>query len=246
LIKFIFFGITQGLTEFLPVSSSGHLYILKKLLNLEGNLFSFFVLLHLATLLAIAVVLHKEIRRALFNRKLLVHLGIITLITISLGFLIDSSLEWVFESKYFISFCLLVNAGILLSITKKHMKRDSQNIRLKDSIILGIVQAIAIFPGISRSGITIAALLRRGFHIKETFTFSFLMAIPVILGAFFSKYKYLFNSNSINGTQATIGFVAAFIFGLIALRIVRSTLLHHKFAYFGYYCLIVSLLGVLV
>ena len=243
MVKYIFLGITQGLTEFLPISSSGHLYTFKRIFNGDGDLLPFFLLLHLATLLAIGVVLHKEIHRALYDKKLLAHLGIITIITLVFGFLIDRFLSWIFEYKYFVSFCFLINAGVLLTIEKKHAKRPSQDIKLKDSLLLGILQSLAIFPGISRSGITIAGLLHRGFHIKETFTFSFLMALPVILGAFLFKSKHLFNS-SVNGAQMVFGFVAAFIAGLIALKIVRKTLVNHKFAYFGYYCLIISLGGV--
>ena len=240
--KFIFLGITQGLSEFLPISSSGHLYTLKRVFEIGENLFPFFLLLHLASLLAIGVVLHKEIRSALSNRNLLIQLGIITAVTFVFGFFIDYFLKWIFEVKFFISFCFLVNGVILLSITKKHMKRESQDIQLKDSLLLGVLQALAIFPGISRSGITIACMLRRGFHIRETFSFSFLMAIPAILGAFLLKSRYIFNSGAPN-YQVIFGFIAAFIASLIALKLVRRTLLHHRFAYFGYYCLIVSVVG---
>lgn len=241
-MKFIFLGIIQGLTEFLPVSSSGHLYIFKKYLNLTQDLLPFFVFLHLATFLSIFVFLRKEIFLLLFQRKVAVNIFIISVITAGLGLLIDHFFQSFFENKYLVPFLLLINGGILLSVRNTSQKREAANIGFKDSLILGVSQGLAVFPGISRSGITIVVLLKRGFKSKEAFSLSFLMAMPVILGVFLLKLKGILNSN-IPVPDMFLGFCAAFVFGLLALSLIKRALISEKFSKFGYYCILVSFLG---
>jgi len=243
-VKFIFFGIAQGLTEFLPISSSGHLYILKKYLYVEGDLLPFFVFLHLATLLAICVFLHKEILFALSNKNVLIHISIVTAITAVFGLCIDHFLKDFFESRYLVALLLIVNAGIILSAKNISQKRDCSDIKAKDSIIVGVLQGLAVFPGISRSGITIVTLLKRGFKAKEAFSLSFLMAIPIILGSFLLKFKELFHSNVSISSMAG-GFIFAFFFGLLGLLIVKKTLMKEGFNRFGYYCIVIAFLSLL-
>ncbi len=239
-MKFIFLGIVQGLTEFLPVSSSGHLYIFKNILNLTQDLLPFFVFLHLATLLAILIFLHKEIIAALGKKNVLIQIGVITCITVVFGFTIDYFLKDIFENRYLVIFLLFLNGVILLSIRKDKGSRDSIDISLKDSFILGALQGLAVLPGISRSGITIAGALKRGFKAKEAFALSFLMAIPAIIGAFVLKFNQLVDSDMSASAMAG-GFAAALLFGLLALYIVRKALLNRKFSNFGYYCIIASI-----
>lgn len=241
-MKFIFLGIIQGLTEFLPVSSSGHLYIFKKYLNLTQDLLPFFVFLHLATFLAIFVFLRKEIFLLLLQRKIAINILIISIITAGFGLLIDYFFQSFFENKYLVPFFLLINGGILLSVKNTSQKREAADIGFKDSLILGVSQGLAVFPGISRSGITIVALLKRGFKSKEAFSLSFLMAMPVILGVFLLKLKGILNSN-IPATNMFLGFCAAFVFGLLALSLIKRALISEKFSKFGYYCILVSFLS---
>lgn len=240
-MKFTLLGITQGLTEFLPVSSSAHLYILKSILNLEKSFLPFFVFLHLATLCAICIFLRKEISSVLFKRKALIQIGIITVITFAFGLTIDCYFGRFFNSKYLIFICLFINGLILLRVKINSQSRGSESIILKDSLLLGILQGLAVFPGISRSGITIAGLLKKGFRPREAFSLSFLMAIPAIIGAFLFKFKELVDSG-LGVIPMTRGFVAAFLFGLLALFVVKKTLVNRKFKNFGYYCIIVSVL----
>lgn len=240
-MRFTLLGITQGLTEFLPVSSSGHLYILKSILNLEESFLSFFVFLHLATLFAIFIFLRKEILGVLFKRRVLIQIGIITLITFIFGFVIDRYLSIFFGSKYLIFFCLLINGIILLRLRMDSGARGLDEITLKDSFFLGILQGLAVFPGISRSGITISGLINNGFKPKEAFSLSFLMAIPAIIGAFLFKFNELVNSG-IDSLSMTTGFITAFFSGLIALVVVKKTVVNRKFKNFGYYCIIISVL----
>jgi undecaprenyl-diphosphatase len=244
-MKFFFIGILQGITEFLPVSSSGHLFILKRLLHLNENLLAFFVFLHIPTLLAVVIFLWRKIIALLFEKKLILHIGIITLITGVCGLAIKHYFSNFFEAKYLVSFCLCINGVILLISGKTHNKRSLEDIRFRDSLVLGILQGIAVFPGISRSGITIVGLLKRGFEPQEAFAFSFLMSIPAIVGAFFLEFKDL-TATRIMPFHGAVSFAAAFCFGILSLMIVKKTIIIAKFNNFGYYCLIVSLINLIV
>lgn len=239
-MKLILFGVIQGITEFLPISSSGHLLFMQKLLKIEGDYLPFFVFLHLATLLAIVVFFFKKIK--LFSKiKLLLNILLMTLISGIMGLGIRFYLKDLLGSTFMLSFCLFVNAGILLSIRSFAGERSINDMNFKDVLFLGFLQGFSPFPGISRSGITIVGLLRKGFKRSEAFILSFLMAIPLIIGAFFVEFRGL-NKSSFSLENMGLGFVAAFVFGLLALGVVRKTLISHKFKNFAYYCLILALL----
>ena len=251
-MKFIFLGIVQGITEFLPISSSGHLFFVQKLLKIEGDYLSFFVFLHLATLLAIIVFFFKKIK-LFFKARLLLSILLITLISGIMGLGIRFYLKEFFGSTFMLTFCFLANAGILLSIRPSSGQRDISSINFKDALFLGLLQGFSPLPGISRSGITIVGLLRRGFKRSQAFILSFLMAIPLIIGAFFVEFKELgqsipkgIASPSLSLQSMGSGFVAAFVFGLLALSLVRKTLISKKFKNFAYYCLILALLTLIV
>ena len=243
-MKFIFFGIVQGITEFLPISSSGHLFFIQKLLEIEGDYLSFFVFLHLATLLAIIVFFSKKLKLFL-NLKILLNIFLITLISGAMGLGIRFYLKEILGSTSMLTFCFLANAGILLSIRPSSGQRDITTINFKDTLFLGLLQGFSPLPGISRSGITIVGLLRRGFKPGEAFILSFLMAIPLILGAFFVEFKEL-GQSALSFGSMSLGFAAAFAFGLLALGLVKKTLKAKKFRNFAYYCLILALLTLIV
>ena len=244
-MEIIFLGIIQGLTEFLPISSSGHLYLMKNYLGMSGNLLPFFVFLHFVTLLAICIFLHKEIIEASKDKKLLIHIGIITGLTAAIGIVIDIFVKNLFDSRYFVSFFLLLNAGILLTTRNMSEKRGRNAFKLKDALILGVLQGFAVLPGISRSGITIAGLLKRGFKAKEAFALSFLMAIPIISAVSLLKIKEFLNSG-FPVADMVKGGIAAFLFGILALFIVRKMLISKNFDKFGYYCLIIAFLSLIL
>ncbi len=248
LLRAIFFGLTQGLSEFLPVSSSGHLYLVKILFQIKNGSLSFFILLHLATILAVAISLRKQIQLALSRQKFLIGLGLITALSCLTAFFSYKLLSGYFESKYFISLFFLVNGVILLSLRGGSGKKNWSNLKPIDILLLGILQGLAIIPGISRSGITITTLLSRGFKLQEAFTISFLMAIPMIFSAFIFQY-FISSPDSASRIplSATVGgFLTAFLAGLIALTVVKKTLVNQKFKNFGYYCLALGLGGVLL
>ena len=243
-MKSIFFGIIQGLTEFLPISSSGHLYLLQGLSAIKGACLPFFVFLHFATLLAIIVFFFKKIK-ILFKPKLLFNILLITLISGIMGLGIKVYLNGLLGNKFLLAFCFLINAGILLSIRSNSKGRDISSIKLKDSFFLGLLQGISPFPGISRSGITIVGLSRRGFKNTEAFTLSFLMAIPIILSAFIVELKELGKVN-LSLQNMGLGFIAAFVFGLLALKILKRILISGKFKNFAYYSAVMAVVSLLV
>ena len=243
-MKLIFLGIVQGITEFLPISSSGHLFFIQKILKIEGDYLSFFVFLHLATLLAIVVFFSKKIK-LFFKARLLLNILLVTLISGIMGLGIRFYLKEFFGSTFMLTFCFLANAGILLSIRPFSGERDISSVNSKDALFLGLLQGFSPLPGISRSGITIVGLLRRGFKRGEAFILSFLMAIPLIIGAFFVEFKEL-GQSSFSSQSMGLGFVAAFVFGLLALSLVRKTLISKKFKNFAYYCLILALLTLIL
>lgn len=240
-MKLFFLGIVQGLTEFFPVSSSGHLYILKRFFGLANNLLPFFILLHLATLLAIIIFFRRQIKEVFREKNILIHILIITLISAAIGLVVKKYISHFFDYKYVISFSILINALILLKAKNNSLNRQQKDINLKDSFTLGILQGIAVFPGISRSGITISGLLKRGFQAKEAFNLSFLMAIPLILGAFAVEAKEI-SSLNISLNTLSFSFAAAFFTGIFALSMIKKALIKVKFHNFGYYCLIIFLL----
>jgi len=229
-------------TEFLPVSSSGHLYILKRLFGINNDLLPFFVLLHFSTLLAIIVFFRKQLLGFLNNQKILVNILVITVITGLVGITVDKFFKEIFESRYWVSFFLLVNAGMLLKTKNNFGGKKIPDISLQDSVFIGILQGLAVFPGISRSGITIIGLLRRGVDPKEAFKFSFIIVIPVIIGTFFFKIREMCVME-LPALGVYGGVLFAFLFGIVALFILRKSLVNRFFDKFGYYCAFIALIN---
>ena len=253
MLKFIFFGITQGLTEFLPVSSSGHLFFLQRLLNtyasgIKENTLFFFIFLHIATLFAVLLFLSKNLK-LLLDKKILTNIIVITIVSGSVGGAMYFGLSKFFTSKYLLAFCFLTNAIILLTIKKGSPSKTCKDIGFKDSLFIGILQGISFLPGISRSGITITGLIKRGFKREEAFILSFLMAIPAMLGVFavelLSKHKELAASNY-SFRNMSLGFLSALICGILALKLVRRFLVTEKFRNFAYYCLLMAIISLIV
>ncbi len=244
MIKYIFLGIVQGLTEFLPVSSSGHLVIVQKILGIHANEIAISVILHLGTLLAVIIFFRKDILSLLRNPRLLGLAAIVVIITGSIGVLGKHFFEGLFSSAKAVGVAWIFTGLVLIS-TKKLIQLGRDKLKLKDALILGLTQGLAIIPGISRSGITISTLFYRKVERKFAFTFSFLISIPIILGAALleaRKIESAFQSDIIN---LIAGFIFSFITGLLALVILRQVINKGKFYYFGYYCLFMAVVTLL-
>lgn len=241
MFKYILLGAVQGLTEFLPVSSSGHLLIAQNLLGLSGEEIALAIVLHLGTLIAVVVFFFKEILEVLRDKAYLALVILVTFITGVIGLIGKDFFEGLFSSTKAVVVSFLIT-GVILLLTRNFMSAKNEKIGTKDALILGFTQAIAILPGISRSGITISTLLFRKIEKEACFKFSFLISIPLILGATLLEIRKIGSALEGNLVNLTAGFVASVICGLIALFILKAVIKRAKFYYFGYYCILVALL----
>ncbi|HQK64028.1 MAG TPA: undecaprenyl-diphosphate phosphatase [Candidatus Staskawiczbacteria bacterium] len=238
----ILLGIVQGLTEFLPVSSSGHLVLFQKLFGFQEAPIFFDTLVHFATLLAVVFYLRKEIWEILTNLKKninLIWLLILgTLPAVVFALLFKDYIENSFNSVWLLSVGFFITAALLFA-TKfiGNGKKDMQKINWVDSIIIGIFQAVAILPSISRSGATISSALYRGIKREDAFKFSFLLSIPAIAGAMVLQI-FDFNPGNLNGGfwPNALGFVFAAVFGFLSLFILERIAQKGKLYYFAIYC----------
>ena len=253
-------GIIQGLTEYLPVSSSGHLAIGQALFGMndgEDNL-AFTVAVHVATVLSTLVVLWSEIAwilKGLFkfeinNETRYVLNIIVSMIPVGIvGVFFKDYVEDVFGSGLLVvGFCLLITAALLI-FSYYAKPRQKENISLKDAFIIGLAQAVAVLPGVSRSGSTIATGLMLGNKKEKLAQFSFLMVIPPILGeALLDILKAMKGEELAGGIEAlplAIGFIAAFVSGCFACKWMINIVKRGKLIYFGIYCAIVGVVTVL-
>jgi len=249
----IILGILQGLTEFLPVSSSGHTIIGAELLGLSGdeNL-SFAIVVHTATVMSTILILWSEIWKLLqgvFKFRWNEEMQYITKIFLSMipvliiGLFFKDYVERLFGSGLLIvGCCLLVTASLLIFATKAKPKQKT-NITFLDSFIIGLAQAIAVLPGLSRSGSTIATGILLGNNKESVAKFSFLMVLIPILGEALLSFKDF----TITGTETLLppmvllaGFLSAFITGCIACKWMISLVKRGKLIYFAIYCAIIG------
>lgn len=244
MIKYIFLGIVQGLTEFLPVSSSGHLVILEHLFGITENQLAITVILHLGTGVALLIFFFRDLLELLQNFRLLLLLLTATAITALIGYSGKDFFESLFASPKPVAAALLIT-GAVLSITRNFLNGKRNNLKMKDAVIFGLTQSIAIIPGISRSGMTISTLLFRNISRQESFRFSFLAAIPVIFGAAILEAGKINFAIGLNRGNLAVGFLFSLISGLIALSLLKRILERAKFHYFGYYCIFIAVIALL-
>lgn len=242
-----FLALVQGLTEFLPVSSSGHLVLFQKIFSLESPPVFFDILLHLGTLGSILVFFWKDIRELVANwrKHLNVWFFIIlgTLPAALLGFLLNSQVEFIFNSLTLTAAAWII-FGLVLLLTAK-LKVGKKEVNWKDALLIGLAQSAALLPGISRSGSTISAALARKTSREEAFRFSFLLAIPAILGAIILEIR----SYSLSAIFKPVPVLAMFLAGMVgygALALLQKVLKSEKFYLFGYYCLALGFFSLII
>jgi len=237
----IILAITQGITEFLPVSSSGHLAVLQILWNLPKTSITFDALLHFGTLGAILAVFWREIKEIFHNKNWqLIKLIIIGTIPAAIfGFFFQTKIEQSFMSLKFIALSFLITALFLLST--KYSKAQKDTISWSDALIIGIAQAAALFPGISRAGFTISAGLLRKLKPEIAYRFSFLLALPVISGAVILQLPTLIQQGGNSYLLGGIGMLISFFIGIISLKILEKILKKGKFFWFSLYLIILSM-----
>ena len=252
-------GIVQGLTEYLPVSSSGHLAIGSYLFDIDGeeNL-ALTVLVHVATVMSTFVVLWKEIDwilKGLFKFKMNDETKYFLNIVVSMipigivGVFFKDKVEEIFGSGLLIVGCCLLLTAVLLTFSYYAKPRQREHISLKDAFIIGLAQACAVLPGLSRSGSTIATGLLLGNKKEKLAQFSFLMVIPPILGeALLDVLKAVKGEEAFGGIDTmplVVGFLAAFVSGCLACKWMINIVKKGKLVYFGVYCAIVGIITII-
>ncbi|PID68535.1 MAG: UDP-diphosphatase [Flavobacteriales bacterium] len=257
-LEALILGIIQGLTEFLPVSSSGHLELGKALFgdnSLPQESLTFTVVLHFATALSTIVIFRKEVWEILtglfqfkWNEEMQFSLKIILsmLPAVVIGLLFEEELEAFFGGRIFLVGCMLLVTALLLLLADK-AKNTNKAVSFPNAFIIGISQAIAMLPGISRSGATISTSVLLGIDRTRAARFSFLMVVPLIFGKvakdLLSGQIALENTNV--GTLS-IGFLAAFISGLFACNWMITLVRKSKLSYFALYCTIIGIIAIVV
>ena len=267
-IQALILGLVQGLTEYLPVSSSGHLELGKIILGPEAEAggLTFDIVVHVATVLSTLVILWKEVGwlfKGLFSwngkmndeQRYIVNIFISMIPVGIVGLFFKEKVEALFEGNVItvVGCCLLITAA-LLSLTHFYQPKEKDCISPRDAFVIGIAQAFAVLPGLSRSGSTIATGLLLGNSKKTLAQFSFLMVIPPILGEALIDFKHIFApSQEYLATHAiespvpvsslVVGFVAAFISGCFACKWMIALVKKCKLIYFAIYCAVIGIIA---
>ncbi|MFW6306576.1 MAG: undecaprenyl-diphosphate phosphatase [Bacillota bacterium] len=251
-IKVIILGIIQGVSEFLPISSSGHLVLFKQLMNVEAGLV-LDTFLHFGTLIAVIFVFREDVKNMIMfkgeYKKYNLYIIIGSIPAAFVGFLFEDFFEGINSNVTLVGFMLIVTAIILYLSDKISSKDyDISDMNYKDSIFIGLAQAFAIFPGISRSGSTIVGGLIRGLDRKFAARFSFLLSIPVITGATLLQVKRLteVTITGINYPELIAGMVASIITGYFSIKLLMKLINMKKLKYFAYYCFSLGLILIFV
>lgn len=248
IIQAIILGLVQGLTEFIPVSSSGHLVVMHDIIGLSEIGLQFDVALHIGTLLALVIYFNKDIRQltlATFKPKPESHLArMLLLATVPAGvagFFLQNAVENDFRASRVVAINLMA-FGVVMILAERYAakfkhKAVIEKVTPQQSLIMGLAQAFAIIPGVSRSGSTIASGLFAGLNRVAATRFSFLLAIPITLGAILKVLLSQTAFNLIDSQTEVIfaGIAAAFLSGLFAIRFLLAYLAKHSLAAFAYY-----------
>lgn len=234
----IVLGLIQGITEFLPVSSSGHLVIFQSILpNFSDPGIVLDVILHAGTLLAVLVFFRKKLS-LFFNMKFLLLLAVASIPAGIFGFLFGDTVETMFSSVKLVGFALLLTG--VINLTTDRFKSVKDKVSMSNAIIIGLFQALAVIPGVSRSGSTIFSGVFQKINRKKAAEFSFLLSVPAIIGANMleiTSHPVVFGKDSV---FYLLGFISAFLSGLLAIKLVFRLLESKNFFAFGIYCILLG------
>lgn len=253
----IVLGLVQGLTEFLPVSSSGHLVLTQELLGVDDKGVTFEILVHFGTLLSVVIYFWKPLWRMFLSilppfrpeyqkdRKMIPYLIVASIPAAIVGFSpLKDSFEGVYEKPAVVA-ALLIVTGVLLFLPRLLARRGKKEIGYGSALAMGVGQAFAILPGISRSGSTIVSGMLAGTKSSDAAEFSFLMAIPAIAAAAVLELRHLNELQTDVLGPYIVGAVVAFVSGLGAIYTVLAAIRKGKFEFFGIYCLVAGVVGFL-
>lgn len=242
-MKYIFLGIVQGLTEFIPISSQGHLLIFERFFNLSVNL-AFDTTVHLATALAAIIYFYKDIIELFtVNRKLLGLVLVATFFTGVLGIAFKDFFESMFSAFIYVGpFFIVTGLLILVGEWLGKGKRGMREMNLIDASIIGLAQGVAIIPSLSRSAATISAALACNLERRLAARFSFIISIPAILGAGLLQSKAIVKAGTIGigFWPLSLGFFAALISGWLAIKLFMQIIEKTNIRIFAYYCFVIG------
>jgi undecaprenyl-diphosphatase len=251
LIQTITLGLIQGVTEWLPISSTGHLRLTEHFLDLKVPIL-FDGLLHAGTLIVTLLFFHKDIKNILValgkrdfkteNGKLIPLIIVGTIPTALIGLIFGNAIEALFSNLLPIAGAFVICGVVLYSSKIGNEKKES--IGYLEALVIGTAQGIAIIPGISRSGLTIAVALLLGTKREKAFKFSFLLSVPAIIGALgltlYEQHAALVLAG-VGWTEILVGVAVSMVVGYFALNLLRKIIAHKKFYFFAFYCWLLSI-----
>jgi undecaprenyl-diphosphatase len=239
ILEAVILGIIQGITEFLPVSSTAHLILVPWFFNWSGevNTLTFDVALHAGTLLSLLFCFWKDWIELIAKKQRLFGMIVLASIPAGLaGFFLNDLAEQTLRSPLLISMMLIVIGVVMLMAEKAKTHKGLDALRLNDAMAVGIAQSLAIIPGVSRSGITISTGLFRGVEREASARFSFLLSTPIIAGAAVLHFKKAFFGHGANDFQLfAAGLLSSFVTGIIAIKVLLAFLKKHPLNFFAYY-----------
>lgn len=262
LLTFIILGVVQGITEPIPVSSSGHVILIKHLFGIHTDGLSFEIIVHFGSLIAIIIMYRKDIRTLLHNTYTFVktreqtyyqsflftlYLLIATAITGLIGLSVENWISDELTKPIYIGICLLVTGIFIWVIRNLRGNKAEKDITLLDVVIIGLAQSFALIPGISRSGATVVAAMLLGMKRKTALRFSFLLFIPVSIGTSVLSIPSIWHDTHFNQLfiPYTVAFIASLIATYIALRWFIKVMLSGKLHIFVYYCFLLGI-GIII
>lgn len=255
-LELILLGFVQGLTEFLPISSSAHLMLAMHFLNVDPSQGSLNALLHLGTLLAVFYYFRRRIWQLLRapikrdeNRRLLLLLVAATFATAVFGLLLNSIARWdmfVLDHMWGVGIALVVTGSFMYFVEarlerKRTPQKSAHELGFAEALLIGFMQGFAVFPGLSRSGLTIAAGLWRGLNREAAVEFSFVLSIPAVLGNALLSFP-----KALPQAEALLGALIAALVGVLAIRFLLYMLIQKGLKPFAYYCVGVGLLAIIL
>ena len=245
-------GIMQGLTEFLPISSSGHLVLAQHILDVETPGILLEVVLHMGTLVAILIYFYDDIKQLLQSvikarenaREYTIYLIIATIPSICVGVLFRDIIETSFTVS--IVKWMLIITGLVVGSTYFFQNRPSRELVMITALCIGFAQVFALLPGISRSGMTISAALIMGIQHEKAAKFAFFMAIPVLFGAGLLQLFTVDSQTNLSFLPLIIGFISSAVTGYLVINWLLAVISRGKFYLFSLYCFVVSLLAITI
>lgn len=256
-IKYIIIGLVQGLTEVLPISSSGHLKILEEIFGVNKNNLAFEIFLHLASFLAVMIFIFKPFSKMikgsflyLFKKQKTYFLEwrnllyvILATIPIVLFTIILKLFGYKTSPLYIVGICLVINGILLFLSSKKRGKRKKEDMKIKDALVIGLFQCLGVFPGISRSGSCLCGALQRKINKEDAAKFAFMLFVPSVMGALFLEVKdifYLFSQDQKLIPCYLVSFLVSTIATLFSFGFLLKLIQKNKLVYFAIYSFVIG------